>query len=951
MQYEIGDIQANTQVSQPNITPFQASFAPEPLQSPTYKHISHSTSFMDKDSSLQPSPHRNSRSFRDIPCAISLPVELRLLHDFINNLPTRSPSPFKVDIFVESPEQKRKLVEGSVFLKERNEYDENGVLMRHVENSMVYDKPPEYRAHCVLVGSSKIKGQSGQAPVDVPCSVWTRKYPVGWDGIHLNEAGELVNYEYQQRKRNIVWAYSAAACVILKGAETSIECVVPEKVVEFNDVQIDLEPGWEDVVYALRDQCLRLVQGDVTINRRQISGKEYSFSRFPHPQQLLSPQVLPPQMSPQHALQQPVIPQQIYRKQQTIETQPPPRNSPRRTVSKTPRKCKKGQDANPLQQIYSNQEVASHRTKQSARPRIVPAFTSGNNVTPPNSRNKNRAVIPRRERESEQSQFRLPLGWVGGPILPGCGHPYQEGRGSLSTQEAVEARRQDSKARLPSQAVQLSAKQGLKNNDGSPLQAKQPQSKRKRVSAEEPPTLTKEVQEPSGRSGYAIVAESLPSIIKYGTTRKNSISNLSPAKKTSARKTGVNKTAAIQTPTGKTPAFETTPPTTAAIKIPARKRGWDHPQGKLNPSSEVRDDSSASIVSSETEDGMQSNSSERQTKFRLAPPSNESTGFGAPKVIGANYFEPPVQSGHLLPFDPSRRFQSQKAEMRLPLPGHGFATKATNQLQMSTPIRNSPQMSDLFDPYGSLGVNLHPQASQIYHQIRDIDIEQIYLLRTCPNASVNPAGYMQFQAQIEELGKMREQLSSMIPAQPDSMYPMAWNNSIQPNNKMCPPHQETGQLDSNTRIFLTKPNNGFQNDSCQISSIQQNNRSFQAHSLMSGPRWCNNPEKSSILDNNLAPATLPFALPGTFQQEAEVTGALPIGSANPNSDSGESPVNEIQSITALTPQISSRTQLALADFPEDRVHRARSSVKWTLQKSLHKFSTDSSLAGQQNGDD
>jgi hypothetical protein len=57
-----------------------------------------------------------------------LPVEQLLLHKFINNLPTHSPSPFKTDIFVENPEQKRKLVERPVFLKERDQYDENEFL-------------------------------------------------------------------------------------------------------------------------------------------------------------------------------------------------------------------------------------------------------------------------------------------------------------------------------------------------------------------------------------------------------------------------------------------------------------------------------------------------------------------------------------------------------------------------------------------------------------------------------------------------------------------------------------------------------------------------------------------------------------------------------------------------------------------------------------------------------
>jgi len=272
---------------------------------------------------------------------------------------------------------------------------------------------------------------------------------------------------------------------------------------------------------------------------------------------------------------------------------------------------------------------------------------------------------------------------------------------------------------------------------------------------------------------------------------------------------------------------------------------------------------------------------------------------------------------------------------------------------MSMPVWGNPQMSNHFDLHGSSAINPHFQASQIYHQIRNIDAEQIRLFRACPNAIVNPAGYLECQHQIGELGRMRDALSSMMPAHPFPMYPMGWNNGFQPNYGLYPTHQNAGQVHPNNQVFPEQQNDGFQYDPSQISSMQQNNGSYQAHSQKPGPQWYNDSERSSIPGNYLPPATPSFTQPGEFQQEGQVTVTLPNDSAMSNMNAGgPGPnLNIPQSTTPLTPQYPSPTQIALAEFPEEQVQRARSSVKSTLEKPFHGLSTNSSWAQQQEGDD
>jgi hypothetical protein len=114
-------------------------------------------------------------------------VQHLILRKFVEELPD-SPSPFKVDIFVESPAQARKLIERPVTFKGE------GTNARWVEKCLVLAEPEKYRAHCVMAATIKVDvDMEGTAQAEGDCSVWTRKYPSGWEGVMKNEKGELVS--------------------------------------------------------------------------------------------------------------------------------------------------------------------------------------------------------------------------------------------------------------------------------------------------------------------------------------------------------------------------------------------------------------------------------------------------------------------------------------------------------------------------------------------------------------------------------------------------------------------------------------------------------------------------------------------------------------------------------------------------------------------------------------
>jgi hypothetical protein len=181
-----------------------------------------------------------------------------LLHDYIKSLPLDAPSPFKVAIFDENPSQKRGLVVKSVPI---HEVDEKGHDHKWTEEGLVLEEPKRYRARCVITREHKIELQQGST-IEGICAVWTRKYPQGWQGLCQTNDGKIVEIKSadsnMKELENPVWVYAAAATVVIDGKETRVQCVVLGKIVEVEGISYDLEPGWEDVVNALRQEAATL---------------------------------------------------------------------------------------------------------------------------------------------------------------------------------------------------------------------------------------------------------------------------------------------------------------------------------------------------------------------------------------------------------------------------------------------------------------------------------------------------------------------------------------------------------------------------------------------------------------------------------------------------------------------------------------------------------------------
>jgi hypothetical protein len=178
-----------------------------------------------------------------------------LLHDYIKSLPLDAPSPFKVAIFDENPSQKRGLVVKSVPI---HEVDEKGHDHKWTEEGLVLEEPKRYRARCLITREHKIEWQQGST-VEGVCAVWTRKYPQGWQGLCQTNDSKIVEIKSadsnMKELENPVWVHAAAATVVIDGKETKVQCVVSGKTVEVEGIWYDLEPGWEDVVNALRQEA------------------------------------------------------------------------------------------------------------------------------------------------------------------------------------------------------------------------------------------------------------------------------------------------------------------------------------------------------------------------------------------------------------------------------------------------------------------------------------------------------------------------------------------------------------------------------------------------------------------------------------------------------------------------------------------------------------------------
>jgi hypothetical protein len=223
---------------------------------------------------FQPSPEPYQSPFQ-APLPLDRPIHIRLLQKFIEDLPFDKPSPFKADLFVESPTVERKLVQKPICIRE---YDEKGRATRWVEIGLGLEDRPQHLRHCVVAGTSKVavRNVQGQHFVDGDCAIWTRKYPSNWKGHYKHEAEEL--FEIKKLKDlNTVWCFSAAATVLLEGVETRIECAVPKNFFDVDGVQYEVEPGWQDIVRCLKKAILVWPRSEIEgapINEDTPSAKE-----------------------------------------------------------------------------------------------------------------------------------------------------------------------------------------------------------------------------------------------------------------------------------------------------------------------------------------------------------------------------------------------------------------------------------------------------------------------------------------------------------------------------------------------------------------------------------------------------------------------------------------------------------------------------------------------------
>jgi hypothetical protein len=427
-----------------------------------------------------------------------LSPEKLLLRNFVANLPTHSPSPFKTpEIFVDCPTQKRTLVEKLVTLREPDGH-------RWQEIGLVYDEEPKYRAHCVMAGSSKVVlDDKGHSTVEGLCTVWTRKYPKGWQGIWLNEAGTLVNttvFVSKSPKKTgklegttdiLVWSYSTAVCVDVNGIETSIECPVPMKVVEYEGVTYDLEPGWEDVVNALRKECSIWAQKECVVQQ-----------------------------------------------QARIESRSPPKKSPRKTQKGTPKQSRKDkQSMNSPQQPSPLHNVVSRFSNQESTFIVTPVNANqGGDMILPNNENQEKSTVHHDSVLVMNAEVPVLLGHDHGAVI----------QSDLQPQDAVD--KAGPRSQRPAAVPQAAHAQ--KNNEASDAPSIQapwdlsqspvpqpPKPKRRCASTKKQTASKQELQEPSGEAIHTTACETPPSTGKAGTKRKKPSGTRTPAKKRATAKT------------------------------------------------------------------------------------------------------------------------------------------------------------------------------------------------------------------------------------------------------------------------------------------------------------------------------------------------------------------------------------------------------------------------------
>ncbi|PMD23498.1 hypothetical protein NA56DRAFT_747343 [Hyaloscypha hepaticicola] len=658
--------------------------APEPSTTPPGSPIRQHPSFQPSpapyQSPFQPTPNTHTSFFEpQVSPQPDRPIDVRLLETFIGNLPLHKPSPFKTEIFVESPTGKQRLVQKPVAFKET---DEEGRVTRWVEMGLVSEDRLQHRRHCVVAGTSKVAVDNieGQHFVDGDCAVWTRKYPEGWKGYYKNEAGETVEIEKIKTGPNTVWCFSATATVILDGVEACIECAVPKNLVDIEGVQYEVEPAWQDVV-----RCLK------------------------------------------KAIEVP----------QVNESAPSPKKSPRRT-RKAPNKGKMAQQ-NPdtLQSLpsqssaqpssyalspFASQTSAQRTTEQTSTHTIPSAMEKGKGVVRPNQFNENTIQhtpfneLPQGHHtvgmnptppSSSHEVLGSPLDFWNHGVEESSHDERQENVVTVPGIEAVgHAHTQDCNvpsqivdphyviaadgSYIPSQGIthapnsQSTVTAMVPERDQDPLPAQeQPKPKRKRAPPKKKQTQSmQDVPDHSVQTSEAAEAETPPSMAKRGRKRKDSSAASTPAKKTTAEK---------NTPGTKTPAKRRASAKTTIPDEPSEKQE-DGEQGE----------STAAILNNDT----------------ISPPQ---FGPGLPST-NQNQVSMPMRNNQTVP-------------MTNPMPPAG--SFGANRSILPPQQSRDQRLLSIFDQQRELWliitepgrVNKDPlQLQRVQHRLRQLDVERDYLL-------------------------------------------------------------------------------------------------------------------------------------------------------------------------------------------------------------------------------
>jgi len=972
MLHKIGEIRANTQVPEFDMDTVSMLVAPCPDSAPKSPIRQHPMFTHSLNTYQSPFPETRQPPLVQQP---PLAAEYVLLRDFIGALPMDAPTPFKGPIFVQSPEQKRAWVERPVT---RKEYDDEGRFVKlPVEMALVYDEPPKHRAHCVLCSSTSFSRE--EETVSALFTIWTRKYPAGWMGVHEVD-GELVNYN-EPRPNN--WLYSAAAVLDIEKVETSVECTVSIKSGRSSGANHEMEPTWEDVVHALKGEMSNRIhrrppvqlppipqqrssmqtysqpatrpQAPVqspSIPRQQSSMQTYSqptwnpqapvqpppaqqqwsstqsYSQPPPVQQqrYLTQSYSQPQWQPQPSVQpapgpqqqsstqtyfQPQLPLQapaqsspVPQQRSSIQTYSQPQWQPQPLTQllppvKTSQQAVSPQIASHTAELSKDSPPAVPQTSrmtenqqnsQPAQPQ-PPLESSVKPCKDPNCRfclMKTPASVPRSQEKpkvgGQPGSQSPPVPPESDDLLQGLSTIMNNvirvvetvglGDTNVPPQDRINVQQTPQGNAVPAAILEKSSAEG-------PQLPEKPKPARKRAPAKKKQTTTTQnIPEIPGPTQQAAVAQTPSPPAKRGRKRKNSTITPSTTKQNSASKDPSTKTTAADTATA-----ETTP-----TKPPPKKRV--RKSTKATPPSTLKNEHGKEDRSS---GNMQDSLPKPPAQFNSSPYS-PATGLEAQQSQ----------------FNEFNRDQSQQMGQNQFTQGQGVTANLSGRPQMPTSAGNNQPVPGSFYPPATSPV-VHPYVQEIWGRIMRIDSEINYHLHNCPQANQNPEAWQGIQSRIQQLGREREIWSSRIPSNPYVTYSPSWNGGWQSNNDsqsitgMLGMQPSNGPVQANNQTFaLQQPNNGRLQHSNQMLSAQQNNNFNQG-----------NPQTPML-----------YGYSASGPSSAEHFDGMTFGSSYQPAMSGTFPGNEgTTNYPAPSP-----LQLALAEYSQEDVLRARSSVENTLAR-------------------